>query len=162
MECCTSRCRGRGRVRRRGEAGGGCSLGFLSFFCFCRRRSSAKHPNPAAEPVEDFQGCSAPLFAVGDAVVDDVATLGSTGDCSLSADTLSVGSSTLGSIGSCSLKVGGVFCGNSYVLLKVTVSLDGISNSGAGPSVEGRLLSFISSSNIVLEDLFTCKVIRFS
>ena len=50
----------------------------------------------------------------GDAVADDVATLGSTGECTLSADTLSVGNCTLGT---CSLSVGDAFCGSSYDLM---------------------------------------------
>ena len=136
----SARCRFRfrGRDRGRGEAGGGILVPLLSFlsFCLCRRRSRRVHPDAVEE--EEFPGSPAQL--VGGAVPDDVATLGSTGECSLSADTLSVGNCTLGSLGACSLSVGDAFCGNSYNLMEVTVSLDGISNGGVGSAVGGKLI----------------------
>ena len=59
------------------------------------------------------------------------------GSCSLSADNLSVGNCTLGA---CSLRVGDPFCGSSYDLMEVTVSLDGISDGGVGSAVGGKLI----------------------
>ena len=133
----------RGRGRRRGEAGGGVLLSVLSFlsFCLCRRRSRRVRPDAVPVEEEGFPGC--PAQRVGGAVPDDVATLGSTGECSLSADTLSVGNCTLGSLGACSLSVGDAFCGSSYDLMEVTVSLDGISDGGVGSAVGGKLFIFL-------------------
>ena len=75
------------RVRRRPEAGGGILFPVLSFLslCLCRRRSRRVHPDAVPVEEEGFLGCPAQLY--GDAVADDVATLGSTGECSLTADT---------------------------------------------------------------------------
>ena len=60
---------------------------FYPFFLFvlCKRRSRRVHPDAVPVEEEGFLGCPAQLF--GDAVADDVATLGSTGECSLTADT---------------------------------------------------------------------------
>ena len=104
------------RVRRRGEAGGGILFPVLSFLslCLCRRRYRRVHPDAVPVEEEGFLGCPAQLY--GDAVADDVATLGSTGECSLTADTLSVGNCTLGT---CSFSVGDAFCGSSYDLMEV-------------------------------------------
>ena len=134
---------GGGREGRRGEAGGRRLLGFLSLFsfCICRRRSSKVHPDLAAAALEEEGFPGRPAHA-GGAVAVDVATLGSTGECSLSADSLSPGNCTLGSLGTCSLSVGDAFCGRSYDNGVVTVSLDGVFSSGVGPSAGGRLIFF--------------------
>ena len=102
------------RVRRRAEAGGGILFPVLSFLslCLCRRRSRRVHPDAVPVEEEGFLGCPAQLYGV--AVADDVATLGSTGECTLYSDTLSVGNCTLGT---CSLSVGDAFCGSSYDLM---------------------------------------------
>ena len=129
---------GGGREGRRGEAGGRRLLGFLSLFsfCICRRRSSKVHPDLAAAALEEEGFPGRPAHA-GGAVAVDVATLGSTGECSLSA-----GNCTLGSLGTCSLSVGDAFCGRSYDGGVVTTSLDGVFSSGVGPSAGGRLIFF--------------------
>ena len=140
---CSLRVRGRDRI---GGGGGGAGdfwgslfhiLSFLSF-CLCRRRSRRVHPDAVPVEEEGFLGGSAQLY--GDAVADDVSTLRFTGECSLSADTLSLGNCTLCSLGACSLRVGDAFCGSSYDLMEVTVSLDGISDGGAGSAVGGKLI----------------------
>ena len=142
------RLRFRGRDGRRGEAGGGFLVPLLSFlsFCLCRRRSRRVHPDAVEE--EGFPGSPAQL--VGGAVPDDVATLGSTGECSLSMDTLSIGNCTLGSLGACSLSVGDAFCGNSYDLMEVTVSLDDFPDGGAGSAVGGKLFIYFSNCYSIL------------
>ena len=130
----------RGRDRRSGEVGGGLLFPFLSFlsFCTCRRRYRRVHPDAVHVEEEGFPGSPAQLC--GDDVAEDVATLGSTGECSISSDTLSVGNCTLGSLGACTLSVGDAFCRSSYDLMEVTVSLDGISDGGVGSAVGGKLI----------------------
>ena len=98
-----------------GDGGGwwGYSVSFsiLSVFLSLQARV---YPDPVPMEEEGFPGY--PTQPFGDAVADDVATLGSTGECTLSADTLSVANCTLGT---CSLSVGDAFCGSSYDLMEV-------------------------------------------
>ena len=72
---CSLRFRGRDRS---GDAGGGLLFPILS--CLCRRRYRRVHPDAVPVEEEGFPGSPAQL--VGGAVAEDVATLGSTGECS--------------------------------------------------------------------------------
>ena len=82
-------------------------------------------------------GCPAQLL--GDAVAEDVATLGSVISLRILCPW---GNCTLGSLGACSLRVGDAFCGRCYDLMEVTGSLDGVSDGGARSAVGGKVVVY--------------------